>query len=285
MSRKSALIGLLVALLVLAGCPQDTSAKPRLTAVTPSVIAVGSPDTQLHLTGTGFSPPAIVTWNSTQLLSQFMDNKDIEATVPAELLTVAGVAKVFAQVGSNQTATQSLSITIGNVAPTLSSVAPAHAIVGAAPLTVTLTGTNFNSSSVANWNGTALPTTLVSATSLTAVVPTTDFATAGSASVTVSNAGTGGGTTTAQTFTIVAKLLVVTASLPGGSIGVPYSTTLVASGGVTPYSWSLASGTLPAGLTLNSSSGVISGTPTAAGSSTFTVQVLDSTGALARRRF
>ena len=54
--------------------------------------------------------------------------------------------------------------------------------------------------------------------------------------------------------------------LANGVQYVRYSSSLVASGGITPYTWALASGTLPAGLTL-SSSGVISGTPTAAGTS------------------
>ncbi|MGH9735265.1 MAG: putative Ig domain-containing protein, partial [Candidatus Acidiferrales bacterium] len=51
---------------------------------------------------------------------------------------------------------------------------------------------------------------------------------------------------------------------------------LQATGGTTPYSWSLSSGSLPAGLTLSSSTGAISGTPTASGTSTFTVKVTDA---------
>ena len=70
---------------------------------------------------------------------------------------------------------------------------------------------------------------------------------------------------------------VTTSSLVGGTVGSAYSATLAASGGTTPYSWSLASGSLPAGLSL-SSGGVISGTPTASGTSSFTVQVTDSSG-------
>lgn len=74
-----------------------------------------------------------------------------------------------------------------------------------------------------------------------------------------------------------ASALVITSSatLPGGSVGTPYSQTLVATGGVTPYLWTLSNGVLPQGLSL-SSSGVISGTPTGIGTSTFSVQVADS---------
>lgn len=69
---------------------------------------------------------------------------------------------------------------------------------------------------------------------------------------------------------------VDTTSLPGGSVGVAYSQTLVASGGTSPYTWALVSGSLPGGLSLNSSSGAITGTPTTTGTFNFTVEVTDS---------
>jgi hypothetical protein len=71
-------------------------------------------------------------------------------------------------------------------------------------------------------------------------------------------------------------LFITTTQLPAGTVDTPYQATVVARGGVPPYAWSITSGTLPAGLTLNSGSGVISGTPTMAGTSSFTVQVTDS---------
>ncbi len=72
------------------------------------------------------------------------------------------------------------------------------------------------------------------------------------------------------------SLSISTSSLSGGSVGTAYSATLQATGGTTPYSWSLASGSLPAGLTLNASSGIISGTPTQSGSFAFTAEVTDA---------
>jgi len=67
---------------------------------------------------------------------------------------------------------------------------------------------------------------------------------------------------------------ITTTSLPSGTVGTAYSATLSSSGGTSPYTWSLSSGNLPAGLTLNN--GVISGTPTSAATSTFTIQATDS---------
>ena len=71
------------------------------------------------------------------------------------------------------------------------------------------------------------------------------------------------------------ELIITTTALPAATGGNAYSQTLTAVGGIAPYSWSITSGTLPAGLAL-STSGVISGTPSTPGISTFTVNVVDS---------
>ncbi|MEW5767239.1 MAG: putative Ig domain-containing protein [bacterium] len=73
-----------------------------------------------------------------------------------------------------------------------------------------------------------------------------------------------------------AGLNIITILLPGGTVGTVYSRTVSATGGTPPYTWSISAGSLPGGLSLNSSTGVISGTPTTAGTSNFTVQVQDS---------
>jgi hypothetical protein len=72
---------------------------------------------------------------------------------------------------------------------------------------------------------------------------------------------------------------VTTSSLPTGVVNAPYpSTQLTASGGATPYTWSVTAGSLPTGLAPLPSTGIISGTPTATGTFHFTVQVKDSVG-------
>jgi large repetitive protein len=76
------------------------------------------------------------------------------------------------------------------------------------------------------------------------------------------------------TVDIVAGFVVTTASAPPGTVGTPYSLPLKAEGGGTG-TWSVASGQLPPGLTLNSSTGMLAGTPTAAGAYQFRVRVSD----------
>ena len=80
------------------------------------------------------------------------------------------------------------------------------------------------------------------------------------------------------TLTIAsATLTITTTSLPSGQINVAYSSTLASTGGTSPFTWSVTSGTLPTGLTLNASTGAITGTPTVSVTNTpLTFQVKDS---------
>jgi hypothetical protein len=116
--------------------------------------------------------------------------------------------------------------------------------------------------------------------------------------LTLSSAGQISGTpTTAGTFSFTAKatdaaaqtatvplqitiapaplMITTTSPLTSGQVAAAYSTTLAASGGTTPYTWTVSVGALPGGLTL-SSAGQISGTPTAAGTFSFTAKATDA---------
>jgi uncharacterized repeat protein (TIGR03803 family) len=82
-----------------------------------------------------------------------------------------------------------------------------------------------------------------------------------------------------QSFTFnIASGLSLAGSLNKGTVGTAYNQTATATGGLPPYKWALTSGKLPTGLTLNTSSGLISGTPTVAGASPFSITVTDAEG-------
>ena len=99
------------------------------------------------------------------------------------------------------------------------------------------------------------------------------------------------GNTTRKTFSLTIdppRPLVITNGtnqLTSGRVGASYANGLFADGGVPPYRWSLVAGQLPPGLSLTASPGRITGTPTTAGTFTFTVRVTDQGGQQATQQF
>lgn len=90
-----------------------------------------------------------------------------------------------------------------NPVPSVSAVTPNPVLVGSPAIVATLTGTAFVSGSTVQWNGQSLATTYISATQLTAQIPASDLATAGTAQLTVVSPAPGGGVSSALAFTIV----------------------------------------------------------------------------------
>jgi hypothetical protein len=81
------------------------------------------------------------------------------------------------------------------------------------------------------------------------------------------------------TVSPLVKLAMQVQPLPRGTAGTPYSTNLTVTGGVAPYHWQLAGGSLPQGFSLDRASGVISGTTSQSGNFTFTASVADANSA------
>ncbi len=188
--------------------------------------------------------------------------------------TAAGSSTFTVQVtdASGSTASRSLTVTIA-AAPSISFTPAAGEVSVAYSQQPTLTG----GTGPITWSITAgsLPAglTISPTTGLISGTPTAS----GSFSVTI--AATDAFNVTAQrTVTIViAALPTFTATTPpAGQIGVGYSTVLEVTGGTAPLTWALAAGSLPPGLSLNASNGTLSGTPTTAGSYSFTVRVTDA---------
>lgn len=124
----------------------------------------------------------------------------------------------------------------------------------------------------------ALPTGLALNTTTGAV--TGSFTVAGTFSYTVQVIDSLG--VSAQLAEVVeVSVLGLAGNAPAGIVGAAYSYSYTATGGITPYTYSLTTGALPAGITLNTTSGVISGTPTAASSYSWRVQATDALGAVA----
>ncbi len=106
--------------------------------------------------------------------------------------------------------------------------------------------------------------------------PVHAYAAPGVYTVTLVAQGPAGTSSVSHDVTAAAVLAISSNTLPDGTVGLAYSTTLAAVGGTAPIGWSVTAGALPDGLTLDPATGVISGNCTAAGTFGFTVEAADS---------
>jgi hypothetical protein len=185
---------------------QASNPAPTISSISPATAVAGSDNFTLTITGTNFVNGAVVRWNGSDRTTTFVSSTRLEAAIPASDIATAGTANVTvfnpAPGGGESGA---VTFTINNPAPTISSISPATAVAGSGNFTLTITGTNFVNGSVVRWNGSDRTTTFVSSTQLTAAIPASDVATAGTANVTVFNPAPGGGTSNTAIFTIQAS--------------------------------------------------------------------------------
>ncbi len=181
---------------------------------------------------------------------------------------------------NNITATQSYTVTIAT-APSINTASLGNGEVGLA-YSQTISASGGTTPYTFTVSSGTLPTGLnLSSGGMLSGTPTAG----GSAAFTVQVKDANNVTATqSYTVAISAAPSISTASLASGEVGASYSQTISASGGATPYAFSVISGSLPTGLSL-SSGGVLSGTPTAGGSSTFTVQVKDANNITATQSY
>jgi Putative Ig domain len=177
---------------------------------------------------------------------------------------------------TNATATQPLSIII-NPALTITTSSLPNGTVGIAySQTAAVTGGttpytwSISAGSLPSWANLNATTGVITGT------PTATGTANFTVQVTDSTSPTHALATQALSITINPALSITTSSLPTGSVGSVYSQTVAVTGGTTPYTWSISSGSLPSWASLNTTTGAITGTPTTTGTANFTVQVTDN---------
>jgi hypothetical protein len=299
----AAIAAVVMAMFALAGCSQTGSTfqnntGAQITILSPMNIPAGSPDFTLTVTSTGgFVAKTVIQWGGKTLPNTTIVNAATATVViPAALVTQPG--KVFVNTlnpprnSQDNGLSNALAFTISgkaNPVPTVTSITPTTNPACGSPCTnadvaITVTGSSFlpsssNGPSEVHWtlNGGPvifLTVNKITTTQIDATISGALLNPAGTAQITVVNPPSfpcsvdcnlfGGGSSASFPFTVRGPLQITTLSLPNAVVGSAYSSTLAAAGGQPPYSsWAVSSGSLPSGLSLKASTGVISGTPTA----------------------
>jgi len=194
---------------------------PMISTLTPATVVAGNPTFQLIVTGTHFLPSATVQWNGSVIPTTY--DSDTQLTVQVTAAQVAAVASVPVTVVNDPAAGGTSNIVqLAIVAPTpvtVTSLTPAGLNAGAPTTVLSVAGSGFLTSSVVQWNGTPLTTTYVSASSLTAIVPSADLASPASISVTVTN-GSGAASSAPVTFAIGEQTAPMIAALAPATVTV-----------------------------------------------------------------
>ncbi|MEI7908716.1 MAG: putative Ig domain-containing protein [Verrucomicrobiota bacterium] len=259
---------------------------PRIDSVIPDPVIGANSARTLTINGANFAnkPTLTLTWPGQPGYRLPASSVSFLSSTQLQMSIVAGTAPggwtVKASNPDNQPS-NACGFQVSAPLPQITSLSPASAGAGSGALTLTVNGSTFHDGSIVLANGNRLTSTPHDSpggltTSLTATLPANYLAAAGNVTITVNSPGPGGGTSEGAAFAVsgaqATAPTISTSSLPTGTQNAAYSQTLAATGGTAPYTWSLCSGNLPSGMSLNSS-GIISGTPTAATTTSFTVQV------------
>ncbi len=213
-----------------------TPATPVITSLSPAWTTVGGPGFTLTVNGTNFVAGSVVRWDGSDRSTIYVSSTQLTAAILASDIAFAGTPLVWVVNPGGYPTSNAVTFVVRNSIPVLTSLSPTSAIVGDAPVILTVTGSNFVAGAVVRWNGSDRSTTFVDATRLDAQILATDLAAEGSAQVTVVNPAPGGGTSQAVTFPIAARTsnpqpTIVSASDSKAPAGWPgFALTLTGSG-------------------------------------------------------
>lgn len=228
---------------------------PVVGTLIPASATAGGPAVPLTVTGSNFTADSTISFNGgAQVIPKYLGASELQTTIPANYIAVAGTILVAVSNPGSSNASAVATFTVNNPVPTESQLTPSTVAAGSAALTLTVTGTNFNSSSTILVNGASLATTLVSSAQVQAALPASDLAQAGSLNIAVSNPAPGGGTASTQQFVVTQGDFTLTAAT--ASVSVTAGQTAMFTLTVAP----LNNGTFNSAITLMPPSGTPAGT-------------------------
>lgn len=189
---------------------------PALTSVAPASAIVGSSDTVITITGTGFTSSSFVSIGGYTFAGTFVSATTLTATIPAQLLTTATTLSINVQ--NSNGISNPISFAVVNPAPVISALSPATVTAGAPNFILSISGSGFINSSQVLING-AVRSTGGANGVITTQINASDVAAVGTVDISVVNPGPGGGTSSVLKLKCIAgDNRVRTVSLPSNSL-------------------------------------------------------------------
>jgi Subtilase family/FG-GAP-like repeat len=168
---------------------------PTLSALSPNSTVLGSSSFTLALTGTNFVPGASIQWNGAPRAATFVSSSQLTAQIDASdfnLYDGAGTITIsVVNPAPGGGTSNTLNFTFSAPGPVITALSPASALAGGFGFVLSVSGSNFTPGAQLAWNGQTRQTFVQNPNLLNAEIPPTDIATAGTASVTVVNPGSG----------------------------------------------------------------------------------------------
>ena len=189
--------------------PPSPATLPTITSISPSSAAAGGASFTLTVTGSGFNSYSVLQFGACcNVISVSPKGDQLTATIPASVIANAGSVEVSVCNCNNADfvgpVSNAVTFAITTPSQTITSISPSGATAGGAQFTLTVNGSGFLSASVVRWNDSDRATTFISATQLTASIPSSDIAIGGVAQVRVFNEVPEGGTSNSAAFPITA---------------------------------------------------------------------------------
>lgn len=174
-----------------------------VTTLTPGSVTAGAAAQTLTISGTKFVSTSTVTYNGVAHTATFVSVTELKITLSTTDQAKAGTyAVVVTNPAPGGGASTPVDFTVNNPVPAITSLLPSSATADAAAETLTLTGTNFVTTSTVSFNAVPHATTYVSATELKITLSTSDLAMAETYTVVVTNLAPGGGASNSKNFTV-----------------------------------------------------------------------------------
>ena len=193
---------------------------PVLTTVSPTSIAMGATGT-LTLTGTGFESNSVVQLSGTNLATTFVSPSSLTATFTSGQVSQAGTTQVTVVNPTPGGGTSgSVNFQVTQLVPAVMSISPESIWGGAAPVTLTVSGSNFSPTATVTVNGGALTITAQSSTAITATLPSLPISN-GTLLLQVTNPGVNAESSTLQQLVVVGTPTISQISPGAAALGGP----------------------------------------------------------------